>query len=159
MDGCLLKEGVVALRLEYWTIAPQEYRAIFAVLMKLKEDLDPRLWDLVFLRISQINGCAFCVDIHGMEALQDGEEVRRLNSLAVWREVPLFSDTERAALAWAEKVTRLGDRGPADEDFRALQAHLSDRQVVKLTMAIALMNALNRVAIGFGRTPASEQAA
>ena len=157
MDGHLLKESVVALRLEYWSIAPQEYRAIIAALLGLKAGLDPRLWDLVFLRVSQINGCAFCVDTHGMEALQAGESARRLNALAVWRESPVFSGTERAALAWAERVTRLGDSGPSDEVFESLRAHLSDKEVVTLTLAIGLMNALNRVAIGFGRTPSTEQ--
>jgi len=157
VDGHLLKEKFVALRLEYWSIAPQEYRATCAVLLKLKDGLDPRLWDLVFLRVSQINGCAFCVDNHAAQALQDGESARRLNALALWRDTPLFSDTERAALAWAERVTRLGDHGPSDEAFQSLQAHFSDKQVVTLTLAIALINALNRLAIGFGRTPTLTQ--
>jgi AhpD family alkylhydroperoxidase len=157
VDGHLLKERVVGLRLEYWSIAPQEYRATCAVLLRLKEGLDPRLWHLVFLRVSQINGCAFCVDNHATQALQAGESARRLNALALWRDTPLFSDTERAALAWAERVTRLGDRGPSDEAFQSLRANFSDKQVVTLTLAIALINALNRLAIGFGRTPTLEQ--
>jgi AhpD family alkylhydroperoxidase len=156
VDGHLLKESVVALRLEYWSIAPQEYRAICAVQQRLMEDLDSRLRDLVFLRVSQINGCAFCLDVHGMEALQAGESARRLNALALWHETPLFSDAERAALAWAERVTRLGDRGPSDEAFQSLRTHFSDKQIVTLTLAIAMTNALTRVAIGFGRTPAPE---
>ena len=146
----------MALRLEYWSIAPQEYRATCAVLLQLKEGLDPCLWDLVFLRVSQINGCAFCVDNHAAQALQAGESARRLNALALWRDTPLFSDAERAALAWAEGVTRLGDRGPSDEAFQSLRAHFSDKQVVTLTLAIGLINGLNRLAIGFGRTPGEE---
>jgi AhpD family alkylhydroperoxidase len=156
VDGHSLKESVVALRLEYWSIAPKEYRAICAVQQQLMEGLDSRLGDLIFLRVSQINGCAFCLDVHGMEALQAGESARRLNALALWHETPLFCDAERAALAWAERVTRLGDRGPSDEVFQSLRTHFSDKQIVTLTLAIALTNALNRVAIGFGRTPAPE---
>jgi AhpD family alkylhydroperoxidase len=148
----------VGLRLEYWSIAPQEYRATCAVLLKLREGLDLRLWDLIFLRVSQINGCSFCIDNHAAQALENGERARRLNLLALWRETPLFSDSERAALAWAERVTRLGDHGPSDEAFESLRAHFSDKQVVTLTLAISLINALNRLAIGFGRTPALEPA-
>lgn len=146
----------MGLRLEYWSIAPQEYRATCAVLLKLREGLDLRLWDLVFLRVSQINGCSFCIDNHAAQALESGESARRLNLLALWRETPLFSDSERAALAWAERVTRLGDHGPSDEAFESLRAHFSDKRVVTLTLAISLINALNRLAIGFGRTPALE---
>jgi AhpD family alkylhydroperoxidase len=148
----------VGLRLEYWSIAPQEYRATCAVLLKLREGLDLRLWDLIFLRVSQINGCSFCIDNHAAQALENGESARRLNLLALWRETPLFSDSERAALAWAERVTRLGDHGPSDEAFESLRAHFSDKQVVTLTLAISLINALNRLAIGFGRSPALEPA-
>jgi AhpD family alkylhydroperoxidase len=143
----------VGLRLEYWSIAPQEYRSTCAVLLKLREGLDLRLWDLIFLRVSQINGCSFCIDNHAAQALENGESARRLNLLALWRETPLFSAGERAALAWAERVTRLGDHGPSDEAFESLRPHFSDKQVVTLTLAISLINALNRLAIGFGRTP------
>jgi AhpD family alkylhydroperoxidase len=156
VDGHLLKGKSVALRLEYWNIAPQEYRATCTVLLKLREGLDLRLWDLIFLRVSQINGCSFCVDNHAAQALENGESARRLSLLALWRETPLFSDSERAALAWAERLTRLGDHGPSDEAFQSLRAHFSDKQVVTLTLAISLINALNRLAIGFGRTPALE---
>jgi AhpD family alkylhydroperoxidase len=147
----------VALRLEYWSIAPQEYRATCAVLLKLREGLDPRLWDLLFLRVSQINGCAFCVDSHATQALEAGESARRLHSLALWRETPFFSDAERAALAWAERMTRLGEHGPSDEAFQSLRPHYSDKQIVTLTLAISLINALNRLAIACGRTPTLKQ--
>jgi AhpD family alkylhydroperoxidase len=149
----------VSLRLEYWSILPQEYKALFAVLLKLKAGVNERLWNLLFLRVSQINGCAFCVDTHGMEALQEGESPRRLNALAVWREAPLYSEPERAALAWAERLTKVSEPGLFDEIYLALKAHFSDQEIVALTFGISLMNALNRVAIGFGRTPALDPAA
>jgi AhpD family alkylhydroperoxidase len=158
VDGHLLRRIFVALRLEYWSIAPQEYRATCAVLLQLREGLDPRLWDLLFLRVSQINGCSFCVDSHAMQALEAGESARRLHALSLWRDTPLFSDTERAALAWAERVTRLGDHGPSDEAFQSLRPYFSDKQIVTLTLAISLINALNRLAIACGRTPTVEQA-
>jgi AhpD family alkylhydroperoxidase len=157
VDGYSLKGTFVGLRLEYWSIAPQEYRATCTVLLQMRESMDPRLWDLLFMRISQINGCAFCVDSHAAQALEAGESTRRLNALALWRHTPFFSDAERAALAWAEKVTRLGDHGPSDAAFQSLRPHFSDKQLVTLTLAISLINALTRLAIAFGRTPALEQ--
>jgi AhpD family alkylhydroperoxidase len=152
------QEKSVSLRLEYWSAAPEEYRALLSALAKLKAGLEARLWDLVFVRVSQINGCSFCVDTHATEALNAGESPRRLNALAVWRDAPLFTEQERAALAWAERLTRVSDPGSFDETYGSLRPHFPDKEIAVLTFAISLMNSLNRVAIGFGRTPAVEAA-
>lgn len=108
--------------------------------------LGKKLLDLVFLRVSQLNGCAYCVDLHVRDLLAQGEDLQRLNSLVTWREVSLFS--ERAALNWAESLTRLADTHAADEDYTPLAAHFSDRETAELTMAVALMNAWNRLGVG-----------
>src|SRR4051812_38830873 len=95
-------------RLDYSAIAPEGHKALTALYRYLPScGLPPGLLHLVFLRISQINGCAYCVDLHFRDALRDGDDARRLNGVAVWRETPFFSERERAALGWAESLTRL----------------------------------------------------
>lgn len=146
----------MSLRSQYWSVAPAEHRALLSVWPRLKAVLGDSLVDLVFVRVSQMNGCAFCVDTHTNEALQRGESQRRLNGLVVWRDTPFFSEPERAALAWAELLTRVSDHGPLDESYDRLKSFFAEKEIVVLTFAISLINALNRVAIGFGRTPVSE---
>jgi AhpD family alkylhydroperoxidase len=103
----------------------------------------------VDLRVSQINGCAYCVDMHAREFLSaDGGDLQRLNSLSTWHEVPFYTDRERAALQWAESLTRMGETHAPREDFDALQPHFSEREIAELTMAIAVINAWNRIAGG-----------
>jgi len=143
----------MSTRLEYWEIAPNEYRALISLSLRLRAALEPRLSDLVLLRVSQMNGCSFCVDSHASEARKAGESERRLAALPVWRDTPFFSAPERAALEWAERLTHLRDRGRLDEPYDALRPHFSERQIAVLTFSISFMNAMNRVAIGFGRGP------
>jgi AhpD family alkylhydroperoxidase len=119
-----------------------------------RSGLPPRLVSLVFLRVSQINGCAYCMDLHSRELLKAGLPVEHLVLVAAWREAStLFSEQEQAALAWAEDVTRLGDRGVADNAFEAAVGVFGGKSLVDLTLAIALMNAYNRMAISFRATP------
>lgn len=101
------------------------------------------------LRVSQINGCAFCVDMHARELRQHGEAWQRINSLCTWRETTLYSARERAALAWAEALTRLpeGHRGH-DEAFEALREHFNEQEIVELSWTVAQINAWNRMAVG-----------
>jgi uncharacterized peroxidase-related enzyme len=151
-------EVAVSLRLRYWSVFPREHEAVMAVLGKVTANLEPRLRDLLLLRVSQINGCAYCVDLHGAEALKAGESARRLNALAVWRETPFFSERERAALGWAEDVTTLPEPSALDEAYASLRALFSDQEIVALTFVVALMNSLNRMSIAFGRMPESDRA-
>src|SRR6185295_19392471 len=104
--------------------------------------------DLVFLRVSQINGCAYCIDMHSRDLLKAGLPVEHLVLVAAWPEAHnIFDEQERAALAWAEVVTRLGDQGVPDSAFEAAAAAFSEKQLADLTIAIGLMNAFNRIAI------------
>jgi AhpD family alkylhydroperoxidase len=111
--------------------------------------LEPRLADLIKLRASQINGCAFCVDMHVKEARRDGLGEQWLNLLCVWQESPIYDARERALLAWTEAVTRLAQTGAPDADFAPLREHFSDDEIAKLTLAIGTINLWNRLAVGF----------
>ena len=116
--------------------------------------LPSRLVDLVFLRVSQINRCAYCIDMHSRDLLKAGLPVEHLVLVAAWPEAgSIFDEQERAALAWADVVTRLGDQGVPDSAFEAAAAVFSEKQLADLTIAIGLMNAYNRVAISFRATP------
>jgi len=116
--------------------------------------LDRRLVELVWLRVSQINGCGFCLDLHARDALKVGETLQRINCLPGWAEVDLYTPREKAALAWAESLTSLQDHAP-DALYAGLTAHFNEREIAELTFAAALMNAWNRVAIGL-RQPVRE---
>lgn len=141
-------------RLPYASIAPEGYRPWKEFQDYLhKCGLEASLLNLVSLRISQINGCPYCVDAHWRDARQAGEDDQRLNGLVVWRETPFFTDRERAALAWAEAVTCLPEGHVSDDHFTAVRRHFADKELVDLTMAAAQMNALNRLAIAMHVTP------
>jgi AhpD family alkylhydroperoxidase len=148
---------LVSLRLRYWSVFPGEHEAIVAALRKVSASVDPRLCDLLLLRVSQINRCAYCVDLHGAEALKAGQSARRLNALTVWRETPFFSERERTALEWAEGVTTLPGPSSLDEAYASLRPLFSDQEIVALTLAVALMNSLNRMSIAFGRAPDADR--
>ena len=109
--------------------------------------------DLVYLRISHINGCSYCIDLHTRDGERHGIATRKMHLVGVSREVELFTERERAALEWAELLTRVADRHPSDSEYERVKAHFTDGEIANLTIAIGLMNAYNRVAIGFGRTP------
>jgi len=136
-------------RIEHRKVIPEALGALAAVNATLKDStLGIHLIDLVRQRISQINGCAYCVDSHARDLLAAGEDLQRLNSLSTWREVTLFTERERAALNWAESLTLLTETQAPDEDFNALAAHFTEREIADLTMAAALMNAWNRIGVG-----------
>jgi AhpD family alkylhydroperoxidase len=115
--------------------------------------LEPSLIGLVKMRASQINGCAFCLDMHSHDARRDGETEQRLYLLDAWREVPFYSPRERAALAWTEALTRIAETHAPDEDYAELRRRFSEREVVDLTTLIGLINLWNRVSIGFRSQP------
>jgi AhpD family alkylhydroperoxidase len=142
------------MRLNYATIAPETTNALARVnAALLHAGLDKCLMDLLFLRVSQINGCAYCVDLHARDLRLSGESNERLDGLAGWRESPYFTEAEKAALEWAEALTQVDVTHAPDAAYEPLARQYDDKQVVNITYAIALMNAWNRVAIGFHRGP------
>lgn len=145
-------------RMNYNEVAPAGMKGLGTVHHYVRQSgLPARLVDLVFLRVSQINGCAYCIDMHSRDLLRDGLPVEHLILVAVWREAgDIFDTPERAALEWAEVVTRLGDRGVPDSAFGAAASVFDERQLADLTISIALMNAYNRIAISFRATPATQ---
>jgi AhpD family alkylhydroperoxidase len=146
------------VRAAYWTVAPEGTRALTALYAYFPHcGLEALLLHLVFLRVSQMNGCAYCVDRHCSDALAAGETVRRINSVITWRESPFFTPRERAAFNWAEALTRVADTQAPDADYVAARQEFSEKELVDLSLAICLMNALNRMAIGFRRRPAEER--
>lgn len=136
-------------RLPYTELAPQPYRAMVALSMEMaKASIGLPLVDLVYLRVSQLNGCAYCVDTHWRDLIEKhGEDPRRINSLITWHESPFFTERERAALAWVDAVTDIQSGHAPDECFDALRAHFSDREITELTWAVATMSAWNRLGI------------
>jgi len=148
-------------RIDYTKASPEGYKAfggVYATL--LKGSLPKELIDLVYLRVSQINGCAYCIDMHSRDLLKSGLAVDKLVLVPVWREAgAVFSARERVALAWAETVTRVAETGVPDADYEAAATEFSDRELADLTYAIGLMNAFNRLGITFRSTPAAAAAA
>ena len=142
------------LRLAYKSVAPAGIEALRALQAYVHDHtaLEPSLQELIKLRCSQINGCAFCVDMHARDAKTAGETDKRLNAVAVWRESPLFTRTERAALAWAEAVTLVSADHVPDEAHAWVSKYFSGKALVDLTMAVIAINCWNRLAITF-RTP------
>jgi AhpD family alkylhydroperoxidase len=115
------------------------------------------LIELVLMRASQLNGCAYCLDMHSKDARAAGETEQRLYVLQAWREAPFYSDRERAALAWCEAVTRLDAHGVSDEVFEMARAQFSEKELGDLNMAVILINAWNRIAIPFQNVPGTYQ--
>jgi AhpD family alkylhydroperoxidase len=144
-------------RIEYAQASPEGFKAFGGVYASIqKSGLPKGLVDLVYLRISQINGCAFCIDMHTRDLLKAGLAVDKLALVPVWHDARgLFTPRERAALAWAESVTRVTDTGVPDADYHAAAAEFSDKELADLTYAIGLMNAFNRFGVAFRATPAA----
>src|SRR5688572_470875 len=142
-------------RLDYDSLAPKGMRALGGVYMYVAQSgLPADLIDLVFLRVSQINGCAYCISEHTRDARKHNVADEKLVLASVWRESGgLFTERERAALQWAEAVTGIASTHAPDADFEAAAAKFSDKELVDLTIAIGLMNAYNRMAISFRRGP------
>lgn len=145
-------------RLPWTQIAPKSYQALAGVNASIsKSTLGTGLMELVQTRVSQINGCAFCLDMHARDLRKQGESWQRINSLSTWREVGIYSERERAALNWAETMTRLADQhGDHDGAFEPLKDLFSEQEIVELSWTIALINAWNRMAVGM-RTPPSDK--
>src|SRR4051812_16423607 len=147
-------------RLDYFATSPRLGKMLSELSQAVKQASIPvSLIHLVDLRASQLNGCAFCVDMHVKEAKIHGERELRLHHVSVWRESPLFTPKERAVLEWTEAVTRLGEEGISDEVYERVRTQLSEQEISDLTFALAVINSWNRLAVSFRKTPGSADAA
>jgi AhpD family alkylhydroperoxidase len=147
-------------RSDYAKASPEGYKAFGGVYVTLqKSGLPKALVDLVYLRVSQINGCAFCIDMHTRDLVKSGLTVDKLVLVPVWRESGnVFSTRERAALAWAETVTLVAQTHVSDAEYDAAASEFSEKELADLTYAIGLMNAFNRLGVSFRTPPAAAKA-
>ena len=137
-------------RLRYASVAPEARAAVMTVDSYIHAcGLEKKLIELVKLRASQINGCAFCIDKHAKDARRLGETAQRLDLLPAWRESPIYTARERAALDWVEALTRLTETGAPDHSFEALKPHFTEKEIVDLTVLVGHINLLNRLGVGF----------
>jgi AhpD family alkylhydroperoxidase len=137
-------------RLNFYKAAPDTIKALSALEAQIQSSgLEKSLIELVKIRASEINGCAYCINMHTEDARKHGETEQRIYLLNAWRESPLYSDRERAALAWTESVTSISTTRAPDEDYEQVRAQFSEEESVNLTMLIATINAWNRLAIAF----------
>jgi AhpD family alkylhydroperoxidase len=141
-------------RLDYHALAAPGIKALNAVSATFDDcGIEPHLRRLVEMRVSQINGCAYCLDLHSRQLRELGENQQRLDVLSAWHETSLFSDRERAALAWAESVTLVPSTHVPGAAFEEARAQLTERELANLTLIVATMNAWNRMAISFRSEP------
>ena len=146
----------MSARLNYGAVAAGAQKAMLGLETYVRNSgLEKSLYELVKLRASYINGCAYCVDMHTKDARALGETEQRLYALPVWRETPFFTPRERAALAWCETVTLLAETGVPDEEYEAVRKHFTEEELVNLTMAIVVINGWNRLAVPFRTEPGS----
>ncbi|MFM0330301.1 carboxymuconolactone decarboxylase family protein [Paraburkholderia strydomiana] len=142
-------------RLDFYKAGPHAIKAMLGLEERIgKSSIEKSLADLVRLRASQINGCAFCVDMHTADARKAGETDRRLATVVTWRETPFFTDRERAALEWTEALTLVSHDHVPDAVWEAVRPHFGDEELVDLTLLISAINAWNRFAISFRKMPA-----
>lgn len=142
---------------------PKRFADVYAAMSGLgavveKSSLEPALVYLVQMRGSQINGCGYCIDMHSKDARLEGETEQRLYLLDAWREAPMYSPRERAALAWTEAVTRLDGGHVPDEVYAQVREQFSEEEIVYLTLAVVAINGWNRIAISLGAVPGTYQA-
>ena len=145
-------------RLEFSKVSPGGYMAMRHLEAHVRQSgLEPRLLELVKTRASQLNGCAYCIDMHTKDARAHGETEQRLYALPAWRETPFFSARERAAFAWTEAVTLVAEGPIEDEDYEDVREQFDERSLADLTLAIVAINGWNRLAIAFAAVPGSYQ--
>jgi AhpD family alkylhydroperoxidase len=152
----ILKETIMKERLaraRVYELQPALLKSLAVFDQTVRKGLEPKLLHLVKIRTSQINGCAFCQHMHAQEARHDGEQQERLDVLASWAEVAVFSERERAALRWAETLARIAQHSVHDEDYDAVAAYFNEQELVNLTGMIMAINAWNRLAISFRFQP------
>jgi AhpD family alkylhydroperoxidase len=145
-------------RVDYAKVAPGVYHAMLGLEHYLEgSGLEESLLHLVRLRASQINGCAYCIDMHWKDLKAIGEQDQRLYELNAWEESPFYSDRERAALAWTETVTRVAETRVPDEAYESVRKHFSEKELADLTLAVVAINGWNRLAISARATPGTYQ--
>ncbi len=146
-------------RLDYRKASPAALSALMTLetFVRKQSRLEPGLIELVKIRASQINGCAFCIDMHTKDARIAGETEQRLYALSAWEEAPFFTERERAALAWTEAVTMVSEGHVPDEIYERVKAHFTDEELVNLTFAVITINSWNRIAIAFRPVPGMYQ--
>jgi len=145
-----------APRLNYAAQSPELFRKLFDLTTSIrKSSLDESIINLVEIRTSQLNACSFCLDMHVKQAKLQGERELRLYHVATWRESPLFEPRERAALAWAESLTKLPDDGVSDDLYERVRGQFSEKELSDLTFAIMAINAWNRAGVAFRAVPGS----
>jgi AhpD family alkylhydroperoxidase len=145
-------------RIDYTKLSPGGYKAMLGLELYLNHSsLEKKLLHMIKLRVSQINGCAFCLDMHWKDLQAEGESEQRMYSLDAWRETDYYSDRERAALAWAEAVTKVTEGHVSDEVFEATRQHFSDQEMADLTFAVVAINGWNRLSIAFRVVPGTYQ--
>jgi AhpD family alkylhydroperoxidase len=141
-------------RLNYYQAAPQAMKAMIGLEKAASESILPgSLRELVRIRASQINGCAYCIDMHTADATKAGESVRRLMAVSAWKETPFFDERERAALLWTETLTLVAATHAPDEVYAEVAAVFNDQELAELTFVIAAINAWNRFGVGFAMQP------
>jgi AhpD family alkylhydroperoxidase len=141
-------------RLDYASAAPDGVKAMHGLESYIRQSgLEPSLRELVKIRASQINGCAYCLDMHSKDARALGESEQRLYLLDAWRESPFYTERERAALLWTEEITLVGETHASDAAYDAVRRHFSDEELVNLTLAIVAINGWNRLSIAFRSQP------
>ena len=147
-------------RIDVTKVTPEAYQAMAGLGRYVRQSgLEPKLLDLIRTRSSQINGCAYCIDMHSKDARAAGETEQRLYSLDAWRETPFYTDRERAALAWTEAVTLVSQGHVPDEVYNLVRKQFSEKEIVDLTLAVAEINSWNRIAISLRTVPGIYQPA
>lgn len=141
-------------RVNYAQVAPHAFKALLGLEKAMGESsLDKSLHELIKIRASQLNACAYCIDLHTRDAIKLGETPRRIFALSAWHETPFFTDRERAALLWTETLTLLAQKGAPEAIYNQVAEHFSERELADLTFAIATINAWNRFGVGFAMQP------
>jgi AhpD family alkylhydroperoxidase len=144
------------MRIDYQKVFPDALRAMLGLENAVRaSSLEPELLELVKMRASQLNGCAYCLDMHSKDARARGETEQRLHVLSAWREAPFYSERERAALAWCEALTLLPQTGAPDDVYAELERAFEPEEIVALTLAIVAINGWNRFAVGL-RSPVGD---
>lgn len=137
-------------RINFFEKGQSAIRAMYGLTTYLaKSSIEQSLLDLIYFRVSQINGCAFCLDMHSKDLRAKGESEQRLYTLDAWRDTPFFTDRERAALTWAEALTKLKDNSVSDEIFEQANSQFSEEELIDLTIAVNTINSYNRINIAF----------
>jgi AhpD family alkylhydroperoxidase len=147
-------------RIDYTKVSPGALRAMYGLEKYLAESsIEPSLRELIKLRASQINGCAYCIDMHAKDARAAGEGEQRLYGLVAWREAPYYTERERAALAWTEALTLIAENHVTDELYEQTRRQFGEQELADLTLAVVTINAWNRIAISFRQEPGTYQPA